>query len=844
MSVPHQLQDSAANKPIHTPPSSLDQSPTKRARLDNSGSALGGSQKAYTATAFQQPQLQPLPLPLLLLTLAHSLHSSALSLHPILARRPTSPNSLTRYATAWSSYTRLTAGAVALLRKCIEVAQAGGEGSGSGRIEVRARAMLAEVGLGMGGAEMVQEVEKTLSKAIVAAEKHPSFTLLKPYLTLLQTRATITSSSPSTTSLKYARTTLRRLLSSPAFSLPPSFPSPGTDLQHPAWVYTLHLTLATLPSTPYPEALASWREIERIAKGRGDEGMRMVSLVGQARIALSEGEWRVVESVLEECARGMGWTEDGAALPPQAPAPPTPSPLPPPLQIQLLLVYALFHAHMGDVKKAKEKLKMAHGLLDAPAGSGGGAGGEEEEKERARGEKEGWVVIPIHPSRIGSTHPTTASPSSSANAPSNSNAPPLPTPTTVTLRIPSRAIVYNFAFLASVAVHRDPFGTRPRSTLFANEGLKMLDGKLVGTEHLPSSLIPSPLPTTLRSLALLKIHLLLFTAELSIMRSCWDKAEEQLGVAIATARAYSGGEGEGSDLWEVFRGRITLDWGLLKQARGEDEEAEECFETVLMEDPASSTASEVGGGGARMQRKKSTGGGGAAQEEHELSEEKSNLVALAKVSLLILKIGQGTRVRLSTSSSTTSSSAPSSSHPTSSSSSSTDARLTSLSRSLLSLTTPTSPPSLKLLTEFIQALTKGEITKAKQHLSVALALANASGQNHAKAVLLGLLGNLFVWTRNDQAQKMLLASLHIARGMGARPELRSKEQQAEDKKLGRSGESEVGCARLGLWVGERLGEAYKRDDPSKALKQESLNEAHRRVLDQEVRGGAAAARGK
>lgn len=220
-------------------------------------------------------------------------------------------------------------------------------------------------------------------------------------------------------------------------------------------------------------------------------------------------------------------------------------------------------------------------------------------------------------------------------------------------------------------------------------------------------------------------------------------------MAVATARAYSrAGSGEpiagaeGGDLWEVFRGRITLDWGLLAQARGEDEVAEECFETVLMEVPAASEP----GGAPRMQRKKSSGG--AAQEkEDELGEEKINLVALAKVSLLILKIGQGTRVRLSTSSST---SAPSSSAP--SSSSSADARLTALSRSLVALTAdiPTSPPSLQLLTEFIQALTKGEITKAKQHLSVALALANSSGQNHAKAVLLGLLGNLFVWTRNDQ----------------------------------------------------------------------------------------------
>jgi hypothetical protein len=51
---------------------------------------------------------------------------------------------------------------------------------------------------------------------------------------------------------------------------------------------------------------------------------------------------------------------------------------------------------------------------------------------------------------------------------------------------------------------------------------------------------------------------------------------------------------------------------------------------------------------------------------------------------------------------------------------------------------------------------------------------------------------------------MLVASLHIARGMGARPETRSKEEQEQDRQLGRTGENEVGNARLGLWVGERL----------------------------------------
>lgn len=340
------------------------------------------------------------------------------------------------------------------------------------------------------------------------------------------------------------------------------------------------------------------------------------------------------------------------------------------------------------------------------------------------------------------------------------------------------------------------------------------------------------------------MHLLLFSAELSIMRSAFDVAEGQLGQAIATVRGAvgirGGGGGQGAageegELWTTFKERITLDFGLLALARGEEVRAEECFETVLMSD-------EAGVGSKGMQKRKSTGGGGGGGgEEAETGQgEKDNLLALAKLSLLLLKIGQGTRVRLSTSQSSSSSSAPSSS------SSPTDARLTTLSRSLVALSSsPSSPPSLQLMAEFIQALTKGEITKAKQHLSVALGLANATGQNHAKAVLLGLLGNLFVWTRNDQvrgvvrlfrflsfflseggegmgslgadaslstdvqAQKMLLAALHIARGLGPRsppppPTPSPSPANPPPSSSSSQGGSEVGQARLGLWVGERL----------------------------------------
>lgn len=157
----------------HTPPSSLEQrgSPKKRARFDASVLEQPQDEPMPLATA-EQPAvaLKDLPLPLLLLTLAQACHSSALSLHPVLSRRPSTAagsNAQQRYAQAWLSYTRLIAAAIALLKKVVELAQggAGGEGAAGGRMELRARAMLAEM-LALCDSSARAEREKMISRGV------------------------------------------------------------------------------------------------------------------------------------------------------------------------------------------------------------------------------------------------------------------------------------------------------------------------------------------------------------------------------------------------------------------------------------------------------------------------------------------------------------------------------------------------------------------------------------------------------------------------------------------------------------------------------------------------------
>lgn len=132
--------------------------------------------------------------------------------------------------------------------------------------------------------------------------------------------------------------------------------------------------------------------------------MRSVAQLAIAQLALSKGEWATVKSALDDISsatapkvtsQGQGQVQGREQGSDDSMQPPRPlegqhagvnlssEVLPPALTIQLLLVEALYHAHMGNVKIAKDKLKAAHQLLDAP----------ESNDDRGRGEKEGWVRV-------------------------------------------------------------------------------------------------------------------------------------------------------------------------------------------------------------------------------------------------------------------------------------------------------------------------------------------------------------------------------------------------------------------------------------------------------------------
>ena len=216
------------------------------------------------------------------------------------------------------------------------------------------------------------------------------------------------------------------------------------------------------------------------------------------------------------------------------------------------------------------------------------------------------------------------------------------------------------------------------------------------------------------------------------MRSSYSTALTHLTGALTTARTYP-------SLWDAFKSRLTLGMGCLAQAQMKNDEAVRCFEVVI----------ELGKEGKGM--KKGEG----------------DLVLLAKMSILIIRISEGAKVRVSDppssvgmgrSISTGSSvhSTPTQSTPTQSSTQL--ASLNALAKEIIHHTTSStaSCPSLRIVGEFVAALTKGEIIKAKQHLSNALNLANSGLANHSKAIMLALLAGLFIHTRNDQVRPSFL----------------------------------------------------------------------------------------
>ncbi|KAG8906104.1 hypothetical protein FRC01_008124 [Tulasnella sp. 417] len=123
----------------------------------------------------------------------------------------------------------------------------------------------------------------------------------------------------------------------------------------------------------------------------------------------------------------------------------------------------------------------------------------------------------------------------------------------------------------------------------------------------------------------------------------------------------------------------------------------------------------------------------------------------------------------------------------------------------------------------LEAILAREIIEIKKSLKSALEQVTRSLDNHLRALILALMANMYLLTASDHAQLMLKTCQQLASGLGA-PEDKADELL--------NGGSVVGNVPLGLWVGEKFLELYRRaGKDSKARRQTELNAGIQAAMD-------------
>ncbi|KWU42538.1 hypothetical protein RHOSPDRAFT_35892 [Rhodotorula sp. JG-1b] len=807
--------------PVGTAPS--EGSPTKRRRLDPqpwSPSTLQSQQRG-TSDA---------PVHVTLWAIASSLRSSTRNhLLPLLAKRPssTSPSSQLRYSHVWASYLHQTAAEIAALRAAVRVAATTSETKGT-RTELRAQAMLAEalveIYQGTGDEDKIAgEADGAITRALAIASSHPSLSAFTAPLTLLQLRLALAVHKP----VKFIRTSLKRLLA----SIPQgSTPTNNNNNLLSATIQALAFSARLEPTGvggggaggggSSSDALAAWRSVRELAAGTaGDGGTMMQQPHVWVVAALAETRSVLLTGGLAELSTAVQLLDDlhpylgvDSPPPPSATTTTTAAPArafdyPKSLKVLYRFLYCLVKSQTGHVKEAKAMLKSAHRLLDL----------EEEVEEEGEVEPD-RVRVPI----VSATDPNQVV-------------------AELAIQVPPHHVLYSFAFLVS---------SNPRSILFPEEGIRTAQGQLNGREALPLVRSLASISTHLRAAVPYLVRLHLNLASLLTMRSAYSEAESHLLEAVTLLRAFACGGGKA---WEKDpeTNLIVLGWAQVRIARAAREGADEAEAQQALEALLWRTTRPGGGGG---------GGGGAAGQLPTVAVESTTTMArrIGALAMLLLRLSTDEKpmstftasqdpvvrslldtIRLSTGNGDGSSRAGGGrTHGTSPSAA------TANNNNNNGNDNEDLSAHSKLLSALASALTESTITASKTALSDALTLANGIQANYVRVGLLALLSNVFLFTRDREAQMMLASALKLAQQLGA-PDQRAcvvaaPEESDSDKAPAAPPPVLVGNARLALWSGERLLEMYRSEGKEdKVREQARLNLASRMLLEQDERAAQA-----
>ncbi|KAF8589090.1 hypothetical protein K439DRAFT_1333586 [Ramaria rubella] len=323
-------------------------------------------------------------------------------------------------------------------------------------------------------------------------------------------------------------------------------------------------------------------------------------------------------------------------------------------------------------------------------------------------------------------------------------------------------VFFHLAFLVSAVAMRDATGRRPKPKVFAAEGLAVCE-----RERPKKGQRCLDLPWTgLRvrqdveeRLTKIEADLLCELVGVCIQRSEFDEAEEQLARLIAHVRTH--------DLWDVYSARVTLYHAHLAHALSRVDRALECYRVA-----------------AHL----------AGKEEHD---GRSKFVRVAaQAGEVGLRIGMARTQR---------------------NDQTVNDKFRKWGRDVAKECRALGG-TLEAVGRVLEACLTEEIVLAKNHLKASLSLTTHALDNHLRALVLALASSHYLHTSSDYAEMMLTTARQLSAGLGA-PASKSQDPQVM-RKSNTKGPRKVGNAPLGLWVGQRFLELYRRTGRDKRAKQQ------------------------
>ncbi|KAI9069691.1 hypothetical protein FKP32DRAFT_1586700 [Trametes sanguinea] len=664
-------------------------------------------------------------------------------------------------------------------------------------IECRAWTGLAELGMRViaGGFSQSEEhpwahgieseVENALSKGSIIAQKHPSLRAYKHQLALLQAQL-----SRWQHKTKFARNQIRNLIS----SLMPSDP--------PHIYYSAQLALITLltnpvsssktsastqsqpekrqnrtpPASPQPSlqdvhaALAITQEMEDRAVSEKHNNVAILARVLRARIFVAAGMWSDVCEALQRAEAALGLSYEPTSTPkPRKPAkgdPQTQTQQPPPapeqfimfenpfeaaMAVHLLMLSIVYYTHSGAAAEVSPRLSHLHALLDSDVLD-----------KFLEGHVE--IVFPVGPSLVVQvTHPR---------------------------------ILFLLAFLVSSASKRDAVGRKPKRKVFAVEGLTTWETEAAREISFCTWACAGDVQEVEERLARVKADLLSELIAVSIMRSEFDAAEDNLNVLIAHTRTY--------DIFPLFAARIALHSAHLAHALLKPARALRCYRAAAYHAEAGSfvhVAALAGEAalGIGIQRRKTCMGEawrqGLSESDEPWPDDEPTEMQMER-GMEVVKMCRGIG------------------------------------------------GSLEAVAHVLEACLTAEILKAKQHLRSALDIVTKAQDNHLRALVLALISAHYLHTAGDHARTMLQTCEQLAAGLGAPPAKNATTASGSQDAKGTT-TVPVGNAPLGLWVGERFLELFKRAGKEARIQKQTVVNAQlsKAVTDLARRGSSVETHG-